>query len=125
LRLLLDSHIAAWCITERRRLGPVWTAIISDPQNSIFLSAAVYWEFRVKQNLGRFQPPDRFWVELKKLDFEEIPIRREHADGLTSLANIHKDPFDRIMLAQAKVEGLQFVTADKVLAGYGDFVSLV
>jgi PIN domain nuclease of toxin-antitoxin system len=122
---LLDSHIVAWCITDRRRLGPVWSSIISEPENSIFVSAAVQWEFRVKQNLGKFQPPDQFWIELKRLEFEEIPIRSEHADGLVKLVNLHKDPFDRMMLAQAKVEGLQFVTADKLLAGYGDFVSLV
>lgn len=125
MRLLLDSHIAAWCITEQRRLGPVWTSIISDCENAVFLSAAVRWEFRLKQNMGKFRPPDEFWLELDKLGFEEIPIRSEHADALVELMNIHKDPFDRIMLAQAKVEGLQFITADKLLAGYGEFVSLV
>jgi PIN domain nuclease of toxin-antitoxin system len=125
LRLLLDSRIAAWCITDRKRLGPAWTAILSDPENVVFVSSAVQWEFRVKENLGRFEPSPELWVELKRLEFAELPIRSEHADALAGLMNLHKDPFDRIMLAQAKTEGLQFVTADRLLLGYGDFVVAV
>lgn len=121
MKLLLDTHILLWAAGEPEQLSIQAKELIEDPENQLYFSAASLWEISIKNKLGRAD----FKVDLPVLrrnlldnGFEEIVITSAHAIGVDALPNIHKDPFDRMLIAQTVVEGVTLMTADSVVAGY-------
>ena len=122
MKLLLDTHLLLWAAGEPDRLPADALALIHDPANELIFSAASIWEIAIKCGLER----DDFHVDVRLLrrglldnNYLELPVTSEHAVALDRLPSIHKDPFDRILLAQALVEGIVLLTVDPVLAQYG------
>lgn len=117
--LLLDTHVVLWWLGEPSKLGADALSAIADPRQRTFLSAVVVWEIRVKASLGKLSLPDEFRQVLSAERFEELPIRAAHAHRLADLPRHHRDPFDRMLVAQALEEGLTIVTRDARVAEYG------
>jgi PIN domain nuclease of toxin-antitoxin system len=121
MKLLLDTHLLLWAAGDPERLSPAARALISEPENELFFSAASLWEIAIKRGLGRSD----FKVDARVLrrglldnGYSELPIGSEHAVAIDGLAPIHKDPFDRILVAQATVEGITLLTVDALVAQY-------
>jgi PIN domain nuclease of toxin-antitoxin system len=121
LKLLLDTHLLLWAAGQPDRLSAGTVALLNDPDNELFFSAASLWEIAIKQDLGRsdFQADARL-LRRGLLDngYVELPISGAHTVSLVGLLPIHKDPFDRILVAQAMVEGILLLTADPLVAEY-------
>ena len=117
MRLLLDSHVAIWWLSGDRRLSIPTRRAIEDAPNA-FLSSVSLWEIFIKQDTGRLDLPAGFADALRD-DFVELPLTFDHALEGRSLPLVHRDPFDRMLVAQARVEQLTIVTADRMLAAYG------
>jgi PIN domain nuclease of toxin-antitoxin system len=118
MKLLLDTHILLWWLTKDRKLSPTETAIITDPDNLVFVSAATAWEIAVKKMIGKLEAPDNLSAALAANNFLELPITIEHSQKLYQLPLHHHDPFDRIMVAQAMSADLTFMTRDPKIALY-------
>jgi PIN domain nuclease of toxin-antitoxin system len=121
MKLLLDTHILLWAANEPERLSAQAIALLEDPDNELLFSAASLWEVSIKNSLGR----NDFKVDARLLrrglldnGYVELPITSAHAVYVESLPAIHKDPFDRILIAQATAEGITLVTADGMVAKY-------
>lgn len=122
MRVLLDTHVAIWAITERRRIPKALLEIISDTANDVFVSVVAVWETAIKHRLGRPDSPP-FSGHAAVSHFEDagfalLNITPPHAAFVERLPPIHFDPFDRLMVAQAIVENLHLVTHDDLLRGY-------
>ena len=121
MRVLLDTHIAMWTFFQQRRLSVKARSLIEDRQNSLIFSTASLWEIAIKRALGKreFQFDPRV-LRRAMLDdgYEELPVLGQHAVEVDSLPPIHKDPFDRILIGQAMVEGITLLTPDPVIAKY-------
>lgn len=122
MTLLLDTQILLWAVNEPHRLPSVARALLTNADNDLLFSPASLWEIAIKNTLGR----DDFHVEPRILrrglldnGYAELPITSEHAVNLDSLPPLHKDPFDRILLAQAITEGVTLLTTDAQVARYG------
>ena len=118
MRLLLDTHTLIWLMNNDPRLGRAARAAIASPANRVFVSAASVWEASIKFRIGKF-PEAAILVDhprkvLESLDMEDLAISLEHARLAGSLADKHKDPFDRMLAAQALLEGLTLVSLDAV-----------
>jgi PIN domain nuclease of toxin-antitoxin system len=121
MKLLLDTHILLWAAGEPRRLTAKTRSMIESPDNDLFFSVASLWEIVIKNGLGRAD----FQVDVRLLrrglldnGYSEMPIASEHIVAIAGLPPHHKDPFDRILVAQAMVEGISLVTADPLVAVY-------
>jgi PIN domain nuclease of toxin-antitoxin system len=128
VKLLLDTHLLLWLAGQPERLSGVARAQIDEPDNELFFSAASVWEVVVKRAIGR----DDFKVDARLLrrglldnGYSELSISSEHAVALESLPPIHKDPFDRMLIAQATVEGITLLTADSIVSQYPGPIRLV
>ena len=119
MKLLLDTHILLWWLTQDRKLSQTETAIITDPDNLIFVSAATAWEIAVKKMIGKLSAPDDLSAALAANDFFELPISIEHTQKLYQLPLHHHDPFDRMLIVQAMSEDLTLMTRDAKIALYG------
>lgn len=121
MRFLLDTQIALWAFFKPRRLSAEARAVLEDEQNQLAFSTASLWEIAIKRGLGKpgFQFDPRV-LRRAMLDdlYEELPVLGQHAVAVDSLAPIHKDPFDRLLVAQAMVEGITLLTADATIARY-------
>lgn len=121
MKLLLDTHLLLWAAGSPDRLPAAARSLVDDPQNEPIFSSASLWEIAIKHGLGRhdFQVDARL-LRRGLLDngYGELPITGEHAVALASLPPIHKDPFDRILVAQAMVEGITLLTADPLVSQY-------
>jgi PIN domain nuclease of toxin-antitoxin system len=122
MKLLLDTHLLLWAANEPNRLAALARKLIADPANELIFSAASLWEIAIKSGLGR----EDFRVHLGLLrralllnSYSELPVTSDHALVLENLPSLHKDPFDRILVAQATVEGMVLLTVDPVVARYG------
>ena len=121
MKLLLDTHVLLWAVASPARLPKKIRSQLEDRQNTLYFSVASLWEISIKRGLNRadFQVDVRVMRrELLERGYEELAISGEHAVFVESLPPIHKDPFDRILIAQATVEGITLLTADAVVAGY-------
>src|SRR3954462_9306016 len=123
MRLLLDTHIVVWFIAGSSRISTRLRAILTDESNDVFVSAVTGWEIAIKVGLGRFDelPPDvRLWLpgELDIAGFTVVPVSLDHALAVETLPHIHGDPFDRLLIAQAGVEDMTLVTADRWFSQY-------
>ena len=121
MKLLLDTHLLLWVAGLPEKLPNTARQLIEDPEHELFFSAANLWEIAIKKSLGRsdFQVDTRL-LRRGLLDngYTELPIFSEHAVFIDSLPAIHKDPFDRILIAQATVEGFTLLTSDEFVAQY-------
>ncbi|ODU50912.1 MAG: twitching motility protein PilT [Thiobacillus sp. SCN 63-374] len=121
MKLLLDTHVLLWAAGSPDQLPADARALLDDPDNELLFSAASLWEIAIKRGLGRadFQVDARV-LRRGLLDngYLELPITSEHTVSIESLPPIHKDPFDRILVAQATVEGITLLTADTLIAQY-------
>lgn len=125
---LLDTQVVLWAAASSPRLGTSARRILTDPTSGFMFSSAVIWEVAIKASLGRtdfIADPRLLRRGLLDNGASELPISSEHGIGVADLPPIHKDPFDRIQLSQARIEGLVLLTADPVLAEYGSPVELV
>ena len=124
MRLLLDTHVWLWWNTEPERLSAAARRQISDPRNEVFLSAASVWEIAIKQRLGKLplrEPVSSYITRrLAADDVRPLPISVDHAAGVETLELRHHDPFDRILIVQARHEGLRLLTADEQVLSYGN-----
>lgn len=118
MRLLLDTHVLLWSMAEPRRLARPTRQAITDPANDIFVSAAAIWEISIKAGLGRLRVPDDLLPTLDRMNIGRLDITAGHAWAVRDLPALHADPFDRIQVAQARVEGLTIVTADPAIRRY-------
>jgi len=128
LRVLLDTQLLVWAAILPGRLSLAARAIIEDAGNNLMFSPASLWEVVIKRALGRpdFQVDPRLLRRgLIENGYVELPIASDHALAVDLLLPIHKDPFDRLLIAQALAEGLSFVTADVLLRGYPGDIWLV
>jgi PIN domain nuclease of toxin-antitoxin system len=128
LNLLLDTHLLLWAASEPQRLTAKARTLLLDPANHLLFSAASLWEISIKNGLERSDfnvDPRRLWRMLLINGYRELPVTSEHTVAVNDLPHLHKDPFDRILVAQARVEGLTLLTADKMVAKYGDGVKKV
>ena len=121
MKLLLDTHLLLWAAGQPNRLSSAARKLINAPSNELVFSAASIWEVAIKSGLGRsdFQANPRL-LRRGLLDngYSELPVLSEHVVAIDSLPLIHRDPFDRLLVAQATVEGIMLLTADSVLAQY-------
>ncbi|HEY4051747.1 MAG TPA: type II toxin-antitoxin system VapC family toxin [Acidobacteriaceae bacterium] len=121
MRLLLDTHLLLWAAGEPARLSTTARRLMKHEANELMFSAANLWEIAIKRGLGRFD----FQVEPRLLrrglldnGYSELPIGSDHALAIDGLPPLHKDPFDRILIAQAIVEGITLLTMDPLVAQY-------
>jgi PIN domain nuclease of toxin-antitoxin system len=119
VKLILDTHTALWWLTGDRAMSDGAAASIVDPSNTVALSAAVVWEIAIKAALGKLEVPAGAHEALLSAGARPLPITHEHADGVRSLPHHHRDPFDRLLVAQAKIEQAAIVTSDRQFAAYG------
>ena len=128
MRLLLDTHLLLWTAGQPHRLSPEARALVEEPENRLLFSAASLWEIAIKSGLGRadFRADARL-VRRGLLDnaWEELPVTSAHAVAVAHLPRLHKDPFDRMLLAQAETEGVLLLTGDATVAQYPGPVRLV
>ncbi len=120
---LLDTHLLLWAAYEPDRLSPQTRELLDAGDNALLFSAASIWEVAIKASLGR----DDFVADANVLrrglvenGYRELPITSAHAAAVATLPALHRDPFDRILVAQARVEGVPLLTSDTTVAGYGD-----
>lgn len=128
MNLLLDTHLLLWAAGQPEKLSATAQALVQEPANQLVFSSASIWEITIKNRLGRSDfsvDPRRLWRMLLANGYRELMVSGEHAIAVDDLPFLHKDPFDRILVAQAQVESLLLVTADHVLAEYGPNVRLV
>lgn len=121
MKLLLDTHVLLWAAAQPERLPAKLRRLLRDEQNSLLFSAASLWEIAIKRGLRRkdFEVDPRL-LRRGLLDngYDELPILSDHVVAIDSLPAIHKDPFDRLLVAQATVEGLTLLTLDPIVASY-------
>jgi len=119
MRLLLDTNVVIRAVYEPERLPESIAATLREPENEVFFSAVVIWELAIKSSLGKLPyHPEPARRGLVARGFVEVPITARHGEETHGLPWLHRDPFDRIMIAQARVEGLILVTTDRHLARY-------
>jgi len=121
VRLLLDTHVLLWAAGKDDRLSPAARRLLERPGNELVFSAASLWEVALKRQSGKRDfgaEPAVLRRTLLESGYVELPITGIHAAATSALPPIHKDPFDRLLLAQAMTEGMTLVTADKVLSRY-------
>lgn len=122
MRLLLDTHALLWYSTNNPQLSTKAVGVISDGLNEVFVSAATPWELAIKVSIGKYPLNAPFETFIRKAihgnRFSLLPIELSHAAQLSTLPYHHRDPFDRMMIAQAIVEGLLVVSCDKLFDAY-------
>lgn len=118
MNLLLDTHVLLWWLDDNPTLSAEARAAISEPANIVFLSSAVIWEIRIKQSLGKLKVPKNFREVLEAQPFKMLDITSEHAHKIISLADYHRDLFDRMLIAQTMVERFTLITRDENIMKY-------
>jgi PIN domain nuclease of toxin-antitoxin system len=118
VRLILDTHAALWWLSGDERFGTVAEEQLTDTTNQVLLSAAVVWEVAIKRSLGKLSAPDDVAATLVAAGAHPLPIRLDHAAAVEQLPWHHRDPFDRLLIAQATIERAAVVSADDALRAY-------
>ncbi len=116
--LLLDTHVLLWWLDDPSMIAAPARELIADPRRPVFVSAAAAWEITIKRQLGKLDAPDDLEDALERERFQHLPIAMRHALAVAELPPIHADPFDRIQIAQARLEGLTIVTRDGRIPRY-------
>lgn len=128
MHLLLDTHVLLWAAGQPERLSPQATELIADSGNQLLFSAASIWEITIKRGLGRSDfrvDPEVLRRGLLENGYDELAITGTHAMMVGWLPAIHRDPFDRVLVAQAESEGMLLLTADETVARYPGPIRLV
>ena len=124
MRVLLDTQLLLWALSAPARLPAPARRLIQDAD--VYVSAASIWEISVKASLGKLRAdPNEVLVALEPAGFLSLPIAGEHAARVASLPPVHRDPFDRLLIAQALVEPMRLISTDGALQGYGEIVTIV
>lgn len=125
MRLLLDTNVLLWAMAGDARVDHLRDRLL-DEDNEVYVSAASYWEIAIKAGIGKLD------VDVGKLrqavrlsGFVELPVLGAHAERLAGLPQLHRDPFDRLLVAQAEAEPMRLLTSDRLLAGYGASVEVI
>lgn len=128
MKLLLDTHLLLWAAGQPERLSKKARSLIEKDEHELFFSSGSLWEIVIKRSLHR----DDFKVDARVLrrglldnGYSELPIASEHVVAIDGLPQHHKDPFDRVLVAQAIVEGITLLTSDPTVARYGGSIALV
>ena len=117
-RLLLDTHVLLWWLADSPALGADARSLIGGSDNAVYVSAATCWEISIKRKKGLLEAPDGISGIVEEEGFDQLEISLFHAEKAGELEEIHRDPFDRMLVAQAQVEGLEIVTADREISRY-------
>lgn len=115
----MDSHAVLWWLADDPRLLGSARAALAEPSNQLFVSAATVWELSIKQALGKLAVAENLPDRLPEQGFDELPVTAAHAWAAGALPPHHRDPFDRLLVAQALLERLVLLSADPQLAAYG------
>jgi PIN domain nuclease of toxin-antitoxin system len=118
VNLLLDTHVLLWALASPDRLGGEPRRQLENPANTVFVSAVSAWEIEIKRGLGKLRAPADLEDEVRAIRFTELPLRFRHVEALARLPDLHRDPFDRMLVAQAQVDDLTLVTRDRRLLAY-------
>lgn len=118
-RLLLDTHVFLWWLADSSDLGASARKAIVDARNEVFVSAATGWEIAIKRAAGKLRAPDNLDALVEESGFLPLPITFFHGEQAGALPMHHKDPFDRMLVAQAQAAGLVIVTRDPRIGRYG------
>lgn len=122
MKFLLDTHAWLWLLTSPERLGSATTALVADQTHDLILSAASSWEIAIKYRLGKLplpSPPTRYIPErMRVFGIDPLPITHMHTLRVAELPDHHSDPFDRLLIAQAQLDGLTILTSDQMFAKY-------
>lgn len=119
MNFLIDTHVLLWWSSQPRRLAQPAQDVIADADNRVFVSVATAWEVAIKMGLGKIRLAMPLETELAQRGFDRLGISFAHAERAGSLPHHHRDPFDRMLVAQAQVEGLTIITRDPQLEPYG------
>jgi PIN domain nuclease of toxin-antitoxin system len=128
MRLLVDTHVLLWAIAEPRKLPKPSHAMLQAAENEVLFSAASIWELAIKLQIGRLIIPlalDALTEAAKKMGFSELPVSAAHAARVKGLPLYHRDPFDRLLIAQAIHEPARLLTADAIMAQYSSLVDVI
>jgi PIN domain nuclease of toxin-antitoxin system len=118
MRFLVDTHAMLWALGEPSALSSAAREAISDPANLVVVSSASLWECAIKASIGKLDLPEDFFDSIPEVGYEVLPIRISHLNVYRTLPVHHRDPFDRILVAQAKAEALTLITRDPEIAKY-------
>ncbi|WKN20299.1 type II toxin-antitoxin system VapC family toxin [Azotobacter vinelandii] len=125
MRLLIDTHILLWILIDDSRLTPKARKLLGKA-SEIYISTASFWEMAIKQNLGKLDLQlEQVIEECQNLGIQELPVSAEHILALLGLEPLHKDPFDRLLVAVAKAEPMKLLTADSKVAAYTELAVLI
>ncbi len=126
MRLLLDTHVLVWCLSGDRKLPPATAELIRNPATDVYFSAVSIWEVAIKSALGKMRADANAMLKnLVDEGFKELPVMARHTVATVTLPMHHRDPFDRLLVAQSRLESLRLLTDDKIVALYGEPVVLV
>ena len=118
-RLLLDSHVLLWALSDTSMLSGETRRLIADSSNYVAVSAVSVWELGIKAAQGKLWIPDDLEAVIRRTGFAELTITFAHAGEAAALPPVHSDPFDRMLVAQARIEQLELITRDRRLLEYG------
>jgi PIN domain nuclease of toxin-antitoxin system len=125
VRLLLDTNVVLWVLSDDKRIATIKNLLLDD-DNEVFVSTASWWEIAIKVGIGKL---DANLAELRQASiesgFNELPVLGVHTEMLTKLPSLHRDPFDRLIVAQAMAEPMQLLTGDKLLEQYSELVRFI
>lgn len=125
MRILLDTHVYLWWLQNSKQLSKAGRATIISA-SEIYVSSASIWEATIKVSIGKLAADVSSLIdEISNNGFHELPVTAKHAARISLLPSIHRDPFDRILVAQALCEPLRFLTSNKILAGYTELVDVI
>lgn len=127
MRLLVDTHVLLWAAAEPERLPPSFREQLESPESEVLFSAASIWELAIKMQIGRLAlavAPEEIARTAAERGFDELPVTAVHAAGVRRLPLHHRDPFDRLLIAQAMHEPARLLTVDRMLAKYSDLVEV-
>ncbi|OJW26765.1 MAG: twitching motility protein PilT [Planctomycetales bacterium 71-10] len=119
MTLLLDTHVFLWWLDDPSQLSKAAVKAIGDGKNTVYVSAAVIWEISIKKALGKLDAPDDIEAAMAANRFLPLPVTIPHALAVQALPEVHRDPFDRMLIAQAKHEGFKLVSRDPNVPPYG------
>jgi PIN domain nuclease of toxin-antitoxin system len=119
VKLLLDTHAALWWLSDDSRFGSNAARLLDDATNQVLLSAAVVWEVAIKRSLGKLEAPGELAPTLLSAGAVPLPVTLEHAAAVEALPWHHRDPFGRLLIAQALIEGAGLISHDAPLSSYG------
>lgn len=125
MKFLLDTHVLLWWMNNSRELPRETQGLIADRENAVFVSTVALWEIWLKESLGKLAVPANFNEKVSEQGFTMLPLAAAHTRAVARLPWHHRDPFDRMLIAQAQVEGLTLLTADAKARAYGKMVRVM